>query len=220
MDIEVRQAQRTLQRAGIQTLTEAATLEEFPLQYGNLLLAWFKRHELPCHVLRVPDRRSLRVNDMASRFLKDELQSEVRHRNSFSFRKGSAVSQMVPTLDDDQIMATYLAFMAPTDITRMYQVIAQSHAGYGLSLKSSLFFFVESAHRAGYPEQDQVVNVTGYIYMYTIPTQEDIAKEAASLVKQAQKKAATAEKRRKTMEAKEKALLKKLQDKYADSDAS
>lgn len=219
MDIEVRQAQRTLQRAGIQTLTEATTLEEFPLQYGNLLLAWFKRHELPCHVLRVPDRKSLRVNDMASQFLKDELQSEVHYRNSFAFRSGSIVTQMVPTLDDDQIMATYLTCLAPTDITRMFQIITPEHVDADRP-SSCLFFFAQPAHQVGHPADDQVVNVMGYVYMYTIPTQEDIVREADRLAKDAQKKAAAAEKRRKTMEAKEKALLKKLQDKYADSNAS
>jgi hypothetical protein len=42
MDLEVRQAQRTLQRAGVEILTDAVSLEEFPFQYGNLLASWLE----------------------------------------------------------------------------------------------------------------------------------------------------------------------------------
>ena len=225
MDVEVRQAQRVLQRAGIQTLSEATTLEEFPLQYGNLLLAWLRRQGLSSKVFRMQNGEAHIAR--ATAFLRTELQADVRFRNYFQFRSGFPVTQMgaasAATLDDNQIMAACLSNLSPTDITTMFSAIAQQQSTYsGSPLGTYLFFFVEPAagRRAGYPANDQALNVTGYTYMYTIPTQEDIAKEASGIAKQAQKKAAAAEKRRKTMEAKEKALLKKLQEKYADSDAS
>ena len=45
MDLEVRQAQRTLQRAGVEILTDAVSLEEFPFQYGNLRFIYNKALE-------------------------------------------------------------------------------------------------------------------------------------------------------------------------------
>lgn len=216
MDIEVRQAQRILQRAGIQTLTEATTLEEFPLQYGNLLLAWFKRQGLLSKVFRVQSGQS--HIDIATAFLKTEHQSEIRLRNYFNFKSYFPTTQIVPDLDDNQLMASHLAYLAPPDIIRMFSTIAQQGAG-GSPVNTYLFFFVEPAHQAGQLADDQPLNVTGYTYMYTIPTKEDIAREASLLAKQAQRKAAAVEKRLQTNIAKEKAMLKKLQEKYA-SDAS
>jgi len=235
MDVEVRQAQRTLQRAGVLTLTDAVPLEEFPLQYGDLLLSWLKRQGLSCQVLRMQGRKSNSQWEAAIEFLKAEARSEVHIRTQFQFRSSGFCNAQMSSVDDNQVMAGYLANLAPLDVIRMFHSMAVQSKSESRPLQSHLFFFVEPGFDS-YLRDDlwlqlngvtpqtaqshDYISVSGYVYMYVIPTPEDIAKEAARVEKATQKNLEKAAKRRKTIEAKEKVLLKKLQEKYSESDAS
>jgi hypothetical protein len=230
MDLEVRQAQRTLQRAGVEILTDAVSLEEFPFQYGNLLASWLKNMGLPGHVIRLPKVAS--QWDSAAEFLRTQVDAKARihyyiHVRAAGF-SGYPISAISST--DDQIMAEYLSYFSPLDIITLFQLIAADSAVKAGGKTQLIFFVSPTDARPAYglvavaagriaTTSQECLSVSAYVYSYMIPTPEDIAKEAARIAKEEQKELATAEKRRKAKEAKEKALLKKLQEKYSESES-
>lgn len=218
MDTEIRQAQRIIQRSGAKVLTDAATREEFPLQYGELVLQWIRHQGMACHVIRLVEEPFLRHSHQsaASKVLEAQHNIRVQIVNHHQFRSANfaagtidAAKKQEPNFDDIA-MAGYLSHISPMDLIVALDNAKRFSSQVGPT-QNTLFFFVEEYRNFS---EKPTYTVSAYVYHYKVPTPEEIAAEDEKNKKDIEKKLAAAEKRRKTMEAKEKALLKKLQDKY------
>lgn len=219
MDIEVRKAYRTLQRAGITTMCLDSSLEDFPKEYGTFLLQWIRNQGIPCSVLRVTSKvryghgtLSSVMDKFARVFLQEYCQGEVKINDHYQFRSDSFYEASMKTeADDTKIMTTYLAHLSPNDVVKKISSandrILGIFPGFTKGNQPLLLFFAID-------DGDEQIEVHGYLYFYTMLSVEEIAKAEETRKKREETAAKAAEKRQKTKEAKDKKTLQQLLAKY------
>jgi len=210
MDVEVSKAFRTLQRAGVvvSPLSPQMSIEEIKSNYGALMRQWLEQQGMCC-ILMSTGIGSSQVSTM--RAAQDHLTKKYNEDNQTTVTVKVSLldsygSRRVPhdVTNPSSVMDNYWSVYSPNIIENY--ITRQSYLKQVKNKESLAIMF--------FPQGDIDSFVTVNLYSYRAETADEIAKKK----EREDKGARAAEKRRKTIEAKDKALLKKLQDKYGSQD--
>jgi hypothetical protein len=214
MDLEVSKAFRTLQRAGIvvSPLSPQMSIEEIKSNYGALIRQWLEQQGICCILMpKGVGASQASISRAAQQHLTNKYNEDnqttavvkITHLDSYGNRR-----VLHDTTNSNSVMDNYWSVYSPEG---MESYIARQSVLKHIKNKEPLaVLFFPNEYDGNTPGTFVTVN----LYAYRAETADEIAKKK----EREDKGAAAAEKRRQTLEAKDKALLKKLQDKYGRQD--